>query len=163
MSDIKDAQAGLRKRILNGQLMPAQEKFCRLMAEGLSQTKAYVAAYGVTPQSAKVSAYRLLQKPEIRMAVARFKEEIGRRNQVTQDEIIEHLRKIRDEAFEQGKFDAAARATVALGQYLGMFREKVDVNMRDHNPFKVGTAEETKDRLKMIAGQNVVNISKKDK
>ena len=161
MADLEDAKEGIRERIINRQLMPNQQKFCQFMAEGYPQAKAYIMAYGSSPAAAKTNSYKLLQKPEVRMMIAKLKEEIGRRNQVTQDEIIENLRTIRDAACTNGKYDAAARATVALGQYLGMFREKVDVNLREQNPFKSGTAEETKERLRRVAGLNVVPMPSK--
>lgn len=47
--------------------------------------------------------------------------DIALRNGVTEEEIISHLRSIRDTAIQSGKFADAIRATELLGKYLGMF------------------------------------------
>lgn len=124
---------------------------------------AYLAAYpGCSKETAKANSYRLLQKPEIQEWTHTYKAEAGARNNVTVDEIIANLRDARDKAMAVGKFADAIKASTALGDYLGIFnsKAKIEVNMTDNNPYKVGSEDETKRRLARIAGLSVVSGGK---
>ena len=152
MGSFEEANGETRRRIRKGGLLPKQQMFAKNLAEGMPGKDAYQKAYGCSVETAKVNSWKLSQRPEVVAEVRRLSKEIGVRNKVTQDEIIENLRKARETAFEDGKLNEAIRATVALGQYLGMFNQKVDINMREGNPFRTGDDEKDRERLAKIGG-----------
>ena len=109
-----------------------QLRFCEEYTKDCNATQAAIRA-GYSPRSAHQIGYENLRKPEIQERLGKLQEETARRNEVTLDEIINDLRRLRDEAFETGSYGAAARAIELLGKTIGAYRDRVD-NRTDVTP-----------------------------
>lgn len=130
MSDegLAKGRAKSTERRLSSRLLPRQEKFCQLMADAsMTQTQALISA-GYSAKNARSSANKLLANPKIQARIHELRIEAGKRNEVNLDEVIEGLRRARDEAESSGQYSAAIRATELLGKYLGMFSDKISVS-----------------------------------
>lgn len=81
---------------------------------------------GYAPRGARNTAWRLLQRPEVRQAVNEAMEQRARRAQIRGDEVIRELKavamaKASDENGAQVKLGSKLRALELLGKHLGLF------------------------------------------
>lgn len=114
-----------KKRKLN----PKQRKFAELMTSGkYTQAKAAELA-GYSGADLSSTGSRLMKNPTIKAYVESKLILAGERNEVSIDEQIAWLRKIREQAFANGDMGNAARATEALGRFIGMFDQKINMNV----------------------------------
>lgn len=109
-------------------MTPKQEAFVREYLIDLNATAAYRrAGYAATGHAAEASASRLLSNAEVRHAVDSAQMKAASRNEMTVDQHLADLKRIRDAAFDEGKYAAAASAEVARGKVSGFYVEKVQV------------------------------------
>ena len=116
-------------------LSPKQERF---VSEYLIEPNATAAAIkaGYKEKTASQQGHNLLQNPEIKSAIKSAQKERAKRTQVTQDYVIEKLKKIAD--MKAGdypgsglRFGNQLKALELLGKHLGLFEPKTAATKRD--------------------------------
>lgn len=107
-------------------MTPKQEAFVREYLIDLNATQAAIRA-GYSEKTAYAIGNENLSKPEIAAALAAAQQTTAKRAEMTVDQHMEDLKRIRDAAFNEGKFSAAAAAEVARGKVAGFYVEKVEV------------------------------------
>lgn len=114
-----------------GQLKGQHEQFCRLVAEGLSATKAYAETHPGTNslRTSSKAASNLLKKPEIAARVAELRAVGAEKVGDTIATMAAQLDEDRKFAREQNSPSAAVAATVAKAKLLGLYVEKKDVQI----------------------------------
>ena len=113
-----------RNEYLETTITERQQRFCEEYPKDCNATQAAIRA-GYSPRSAHQIGYENLKKPEIRERLGALREEAAHRNEVTLDEIINDLRRLRDEAFETGSYGAVARAVELMGKTIGAYQDRV--------------------------------------
>ncbi len=104
-------------------LSPRQRRFCEQYISCDSPAEACVAA-GYSPKGAGVQANRLLKNASVQAEITRRQEEAARRADVKEDDVIQMLVQVRDQAREANQFGPCVRAIELLGKKLGMFADK---------------------------------------
>lgn len=111
-------------------LTEKQEKFCRIYAtENVTRTEAARLA-GYTESTAPIAGSRFLNGrdyPHILARIAEIKEELGRKYEVTFENHVQQLAKIRDAALEKGNFTAAVAAEKSRGQVAGLYVSRSEI------------------------------------
>ena len=108
------------------------EAFCRLMAKGkMSQAQAYLdAGYQCSsPDSAYAAASRLLGNVKVQARIAYLQEQAAHAAVLDASYVLDGLKRNAEAAFDKGDFSASNRALEILGKHLGMFSEKLDVEV----------------------------------
>jgi phage terminase small subunit len=91
----------------------------------LNATQAAIrAGYGV--RSARVNAYRVLQKPEVAEAIRLAVEARAERLQLSSEDVLRSIVDIRGKAVTGGKLTQALRANELLGRHLKLFTDRVE-------------------------------------
>jgi len=106
-------------------LTPKQERFVAEYLVELNAKKAAIQA-GYSAKTAEQQGYQLLQHPLVSEAIKNARTKLSIRTGVTQDDVIEGLKK---EAQNEGEGSSAAARVSAwnlLGKHLGMFKEKIE-------------------------------------
>lgn len=110
-------------------MTPKQEAFVREYLIDLNATQAYQrAGYAARGHAAETGAERLLRNAEVRLAVDKAQMKAAGRAEMTIDQHMADLKRIRDAAFDEGKFSAAATAEVARGKVAGFYVDRVEVD-----------------------------------
>jgi len=120
-----------KRRQAAGELNERQQLFCEefLNPENkFSITAAYIAA-GYSHKSASTNAYELYNKPHIQAQIARLKSKRVQRQEVTVSRVVEDLLRIARKAEKEGMFAPATRALELVGKHIGMFHEKIDMEI----------------------------------
>ena len=111
-------------------LTEKQEKFCRIYAtEDVTRTEAARLA-GYTEKTAPIAGSRFLNGrdyPHILARIAEIKEELSKKYEVTFDNHVRQLARIRDAAFEKGNFPAAVSAEKARGSAAGLYVSRQEI------------------------------------
>lgn len=111
-------------------LTEKQEKFCQIYAtEDVTRTEAARLA-GYTEKTAPIAGSRFLNGrdyPHVLARVAEIKEELARKYEVTFENHVRQLARIRDAAFEKGNFPAAVSAEKARGQVSGFYISRQEI------------------------------------
>jgi hypothetical protein len=111
-------------------LTEKQEKFCRIYAtEDVTRTEAARLA-GYTEKTAPIAGSRFLNGrdyPHILARIAEIKEELSKKYEVTFDNHVRQLARIRDAAFEKGNFPAAVSAEKARGAVAGLYVSRQEI------------------------------------
>lgn len=109
-------------------LTPKQERF---VAEYLVDLNASAAARrsGYSARTADAIGRENLGKPTIAAAIQAAQAERAERVDLTQDDVVRDIVRIRRKAETAGEFAPALRATELLGKHLGMFRTQVDLGL----------------------------------
>jgi len=89
----------------------------------LCATKAAKRA-GYSQKTAYAQGHALLKKPEIQAVIERLSMKRQKRTELTQDMVIEQLRRCERQSVKAKQFSAAIRANELLGKHLGMFEER---------------------------------------
>jgi hypothetical protein len=91
-------------------------------------TKSYLKAYPevTSENTAAVLAHRLLRKAKIQHRIVSLHEQNLTRNGVTECSVLANIQHDRLKAREAGQFAAAAQLTKMEGEYLSMFKQKID-------------------------------------
>lgn len=128
-----------KKQLLSTKLTDKQDAFCHLVGlEGYSPKLAYERIYiqpddpDAVPQpygSYAVLAKALLEHPAIQKRIHELRAPVIMRARCTLEEHLYELKRIRDNAFERGAWNAAATAEIARGKVAGLYDPKgVDDN-----------------------------------
>lgn len=111
-------------------LTEKQEKFCRIYAtEDVTRTEAARLA-GYTDKTAPIAGSRFLNGrdfPHILARIAEIKEELSKKYEVTFDNHVRQLARIRDAAYEKGNYPAAVSAEKARGQAAGLYISRQEI------------------------------------
>lgn len=126
-----DSIAEKQRRKAMGEMNERQRLFCEefLNPENkFSITAAYIAA-GYSYKSASTNAYELYNKPHIQAEIARLKSKRMQRQEITVSRVVEDLLRIARKAEKEGMFAPATRALELVGKHIGMFHEKIDMEI----------------------------------
>lgn len=104
-------------------------KAARFVAEYLSCHNATQAAIraGYSERSAASIGEENLRKPEIAAAVKAAQDKLAASHGITLESHLTDLKRIRDAAFDEGKFSAAASAEMARGKVSGFYVDRIEV------------------------------------
>lgn len=137
-------------------LSPKQAAFVQEYLKDLNATKAATRA-GYSPKTANEQGARLLANVSVQAAVAAALEERKKRTGLSQDYVIENLTEVVERCMQRAPvtnmkgehvrdaegnhlwtFNAkgAVSALTKLGEHLGMFKTKLDLNLKGP-PFKI--------------------------
>lgn len=105
-------------------MTPKQAAFVREYLIDLNATQAAIRA-GYSRKTAGSQGFDLLKKPEIAEAVSAAANEAAATAGMTVEQHMADLKRIRDAAFDEGKFSAAATAEMARGKVAGFYVERV--------------------------------------
>lgn len=114
-----------------------EEKFCRLIVEGVGQSDAYrQAGYKSDAMKAETlhrQAKRMMDKPKITARLAELREPIVKRHNVTVDSLMVELEEARQAALgaETPQSSAAVAATMAKAKLCGLDKQLIDVTSSD--------------------------------
>ena len=107
-------------------MTPKQEAFVREYLIDLNATQAAIRA-GYSERTAKSIGQENLTKPDVRAAVQAAQAKLAENHGITLDQHMVDLKRIRDAAFDEGKFSAAASAEIARGKVAGFYVERHEV------------------------------------
>ena len=118
---------------MGAKLTPKQEKFIQEYLVDLNATQAAIRA-GYSEKTARASAARNMQNVNIQDALQEARGKQQERTEVTADLIVKELFKIAmndagDETNSHLKYSNKIKAMELLGKHLGMFTDKVSVEM----------------------------------
>ena len=109
-------------------LTPKQEAFAQAVVTGLTQSDAYRAAYKVRPGtkavSINVAASKLMADPNISIRVAKLRETVAKKSQMTLETHLSDLLSLREMAAKGKQYSAAITAEVARGKARGIHVER---------------------------------------
>ena len=109
-------------------LTPKQEAFAQAVVTGLTQSDAYRAAYKVRPGtkavSINVAASKLMADPNISIRVAKLRETVAKKSQITLETHLSDLLRLREMAAKGKQYSAAITAEVARGKASGVNVER---------------------------------------
>ena len=127
---------------------PRHEQFARLVAAGETPARAYIAVGYQNSDAASSSGSRLAKTPNVRARIAELQEESARgaikRNELNQDWVLARLKEnveramqatpVRDsEGNPTGEYkwegNVVNRSLELIGKELGMFRDRVEMNV----------------------------------
>lgn len=138
---------GANNRDKNGNIIltPKQEMFCLEYLKDFNATQAAIRS-GYSVKTAKAIGTENLAKPAIRAKIEAFKAERNARVQISVDDVLRDLMKIKDISLqgfckkdEEGNVikdaldkNAAIKVTELLGKHLAMFTDKkeIDINAK---------------------------------
>ena len=114
-------------------LTPKQKKFIDEYLIDLNATQAAIRA-GYSPKTARASAARNMQDVNIQAALQKARERQQARTEITADMVLKELKAIAlDDAADYNdsrlRYTNKIKALELLGKHLGMFTEKVKVDM----------------------------------
>lgn len=112
-----------------------QEAFCRGLAEGLSQSAAYVRA-GYKPRGpvADAEASRMVRNPKVVLRLSELRREAAYRSTKTVASLVEGLDRALAIAQEDRNPNAMVAAIVAQGKLLGLVVDKAQIETKAHRP-----------------------------
>ena len=120
-----------KRRAAMGEMNERQIRFCEefLNPENkFSIAAAYIAA-GYSHKSASTNAYELYNKPHIQAEIMRLKSKRLKHQEVSVSRVVEDLLRIARKAEKEGMFAPATRALELVGKHIGMFHEKIDMEI----------------------------------
>ena len=113
-------------------LTPKQEAFAQAIVTGVNQSDAYRAAYkvrpGTKPESVNQNASRIMADINVASRVAKLRETVAKKSQITLETHLEDLLKLRDMAANGNQYSAAITAEVARGKASGVHVERSENN-----------------------------------
>ena len=107
-------------------LTPKQARFVEEYLVDLNATAAAKRA-GYSEKTAEQQGYQLLQKSSVQQAVTKAKESRSERIGITQDEVIQGLKKEATLEGDGSSHSARVAAWAQLGRHLGMFNDKLNL------------------------------------
>jgi phage terminase small subunit len=115
-------------------LTQKQEDFCLAVVEGLNASEAYRRSYcadGMKPETVNRKAKALIDDGKIAARIAELREPAVKSAQVTLEQHLNDLRRLRDMAEDEGKYGPAIQAEIARGKASGLYVDKLDLNVTD--------------------------------
>lgn len=92
----------------------------------LNATQAAIRA-GYSEKTARQQGQRLLTKASVAEAIRRAQEARAKRTQITADDVLESIKRIRDAAEGNGEMQHALKANELLGKHLKLFTDRQEV------------------------------------
>lgn len=105
-------------------MTPKQAAFVREYLIDLNATQAAIRA-GYSRTTARQIGQQTLSKLDVADAISEAQKRVAETAGITVDQHMADLKRIRDAAFEDGKFSAAATAEIARGKVSGFYVERV--------------------------------------
>lgn len=115
-------------------LTQKQETFCLAVIEGLNNSDAYRRAYNadrMKPETVNRKAKALIDDGKITARIAELREPAAKNAQLTLEQHLHDLRRLRDMAEDEGKYGPAIQAEIARGRASGLYVEKLDLKVTD--------------------------------
>lgn len=110
---------------MSANLTPQQARFVEEYLIDLNGTAAAIRA-GYSAKTAPAQASRLLSHVKVREAVEEGMKARQERTALTQDEVIEDLRRLGRKAEDARDYSPAIKARELLGKHLGMWRDRIE-------------------------------------
>lgn len=112
-------------------LTPKQEAFCLAYLETGNASEAYRRAYETKakPESVNRTAKELLDNPKITSRLEELRAPVRERAQLTLEQHLADLKRLRDLAEASEKYGPAVTAEMARGKASGLYVENVNVNV----------------------------------
>jgi len=113
-------------------LTEKQERFCAAYLETGNATEAYRRAYGaekMAPATVHRKAKVLIDNVKIRLRLAELRAPVVMAAQITLEQHLLDLKRLRDVAEKAADYGAAIRAEIARGKAAGLYVEKIDLNL----------------------------------
>lgn len=110
-------------------LAPRQKQFCIEYQKDLNATQAAIRA-GYSEKTARQQAHDLLQKPEIKKEVNKYKNKIAERAKLDATYVLENLKSIVDKCQNSNNLffsSSAVNALNLLGKHLSLFTDKKEI------------------------------------
>ncbi len=108
-------------------LTPKQARFVEEYLIDLNATQAAIRA-GYSKKTAKQQGQRLLTNVDVQAAVTEAKETRSERTEITQDEVIQGLKKEATLEGEGSSHSARVAAWAHLGKHLGIFTDNLNLS-----------------------------------
>lgn len=126
-------------------------------AEKGAGSAAYRIAYkagGMGANAIAREASLLLKNPKVAQRIAELRKPAAEAAQVTLEQHLDDLKRLRDRAEDEGKFSAAVSAEVARGKAAGLYVEKHELTGKDGKPLIVAATMLSDDQLADIASRS---------
>lgn len=110
-------------------LMPKQESFCLKYLETGNASEAYRFAYDASrmkPTTVNRTAKELLDNPKIAARLAELRKPVIEKAQMTLEQHLDDLKRLRDSAWASEKYGPAIQAEIARGKASGYYIERVE-------------------------------------
>lgn len=107
---------------------PKKAAFIREYLVDLNATQAAIRA-GYSKKTAYSAGQRLLKDVEAKREIAKAQMLAADKAEMTVDQHMADLKRIRDAAFDEGKFSAAAQAEMARGKVAGFYVDRMEANV----------------------------------
>lgn len=107
-------------------ISPKQRHFIREYVVDMNATRAAIAA-GYSEKTARAQGSALLTKVDIQQAVAKTKERQFKRVEINGDEVLATIKRLMDEAADDGDRANALKAAELLGRHKSLFSDRLTV------------------------------------
>ncbi|MCB4358438.1 terminase small subunit [Quatrionicoccus australiensis] len=121
-------------------LTQKQENFCLAYIETGNASEAYRRAYNaenMKESSINVNASKLLADANIALRIAELREPVVVKAQITLEQHLNDLKRLRDLAEASEKFGPAVQAEMARGKASGLYVDKTELTGKDGKPIEV--------------------------
>jgi phage terminase small subunit len=119
-----------------------QEAFCRHLAEGLPQSRAYIeAGYASRGNAAEASASQLLRNPKVAARLTSLQAKAAIRSEITVDSLVAELDDLLRLAIECENPSAGVSAIMGKAKLLGLVVDKSEVGTTMRKPAREATEE----------------------
>ena len=111
-------------------LTPKQESFCLKYIETGNASEAYRQCYSaekMSQEAIRVEASRLLENPNIALRLAAIRAPALKRAEVTLEQHLNDLKRLRDAAERENQLSAAIKAEESRGKVSGLYKEQIEV------------------------------------
>ncbi len=121
-------------------LTPKQEKFCIAYIETGNASEAYRRAYNsgkMKPETVNRNAKSMLDDNKIATRIGALQKPAVEKAQVTLEQHLNDLKRLRDLAEADQKWQAAIQAEVSRGKVSGLYTERHELTGKDGQPVEV--------------------------
>lgn len=121
-------------------LTPKQEKFCLVYIETGNASEAYRQAYNTSRMKEETvwrSAKEMLDHPKVAARIQELRAPAIEKAQVTLEQHLNDLKRLRDMAEADQKWQAAISAEVNRGKASGLYTDKHEITGADSGPIQI--------------------------
>lgn len=121
-------------------LTQKQENFCLAYIETGNASEAYRRAYDsnkMSENAISVEACKMMDAPKIAQRIAELRAPVIARAQITLEQHLSDLKRLRDLAEASEKFGPAVQAEMARGKASGLYVDKTELTGKDGKPIEV--------------------------
>jgi len=133
-----------------------QESFCLAFLETGNASEAYRRSYDckkMKPESINRKAKELSDNGKIAARIEELRAPVRQRAQITLEQHLSDLQRLRDLAEGEGKYSAAVTAEVSRGKASGLYVASVELAGKDGGSIKMITAEMSAEEAAMLYKQ----------